>query len=188
MEAAIVLVQTVAGFGLIVFGGWVTWKGIRIITQYYPLTLKPGAPLPEAFTAQGQPTSLVSAMLALVNAEIASLAQPRRSSAFVDVQPGGDAAPSGDGTPGGAGDATNGETPPEEEGGETNGQEPTQPEAAGAAETQNASAILEGAARVIEALPKLLNANFGPATVVSIVGFLIIAGGFYLLLQLSAGV
>ena len=188
MDAAIVLVQTIAGFALLIFGGWVTVKGIRIITQHYPLTLKPGEPLPAAFSEPNQPTNLVAAMMSLVNAEIASL--PARKSSTAPVDRG-----YGDGTPGGAGSPLADEEPLDGDNTVPTGEEPVlpapilpEPVEPAAVKDRDASAILEGAASIIEALPKLLNANFGPATVVCGVGMLIIAGGFYLLLQLSVGV
>ena len=187
MQTAIPIIQIIAGFALILFGAWVTWRGIRIITQYYPLTIKTGSAA-DAFTEGGAPTNLVGAMMSLVNAEIASLGGSKRGASFVDLDT-GSGQEEGDGTPGGAGDP-----PPDGDAGPDTGQPvepaepiepviPVEPSAGG----EDKGTVLEGAAKIIEALPKLLNANFGPATVVCLVGLVIIAGGFYMLLQLTAG-
>lgn len=187
MQAAIVFTQIVAGFALIIFGAWVTWQGIRIITQYYPLSIKPGKQTDAAFTNGERPPNLVASMIALANAEISALADPVRKTSFVDLDNPNSAGES-DGTPGGAGN------PQPETGDQAGGDaEADTADAQAAAEAAKGKgtekgSVLEGIAKVIEALPKLLNANFGPATVVCLVGLLIIAGGFYLLLQLNIGV
>ncbi len=185
MQAAIVFTQIVAGFALIIFGSWVTWQGIRIITQYYPLSIKPGRHTGAELTDDDKPTNLVASMIALANAEIAALADPVRKTSFVDLDNPNSEGES-DGTPGGAGNPQ-----PEtgdQSGGDTDTDEGTQAEAEAAKKGGEKGSVLEGIAKVIEALPKLLNANFGPATVVCLVGLVIIAGGFYLLLKLNIGV
>jgi len=181
MQTVIFIVQIIAGFALILFGAWVTWRGIRIITQYYPLTLKSGAP-PEAFTDSSIQPNFVDAMMALVNAEIASLGQPGRGAAFVDLDASEDAG-AGDGTPGGAGNPPHDGGAIPETGQPIEPAEPVEPSVG----SGNKGTVLEGVSKVIAALPKLLNANFGPATVVCLVGLLIIAGGFYMLLQFNLG-
>lgn len=165
MQSIILILQSIAGFGLIGFGCWVTVKGIHIITRYYPLTLRPGEPLLEAFSERGQPTSLAAAMLSLVNAEIASISSRKRPAATFE--------PDTDDTPSDA-------VPPADDGSLA-----TEQDAPISAQASDARSILDGAAGIIEALPKLLNANFGPAAIVCLIGLLIIAGGFYMLLQLS---
>jgi len=181
MAAAIPIVQIITGFALILFGAWVTWRGIRIITQYYPQTIQPDEGH-VAFSDSSKSTNLVGAMLALVNAEIASLGKPSgRESAFIDLGNGGHGSPGSEDKPQ-EGDEPSSEADPEK---------PDEPkpdtEQKPAPGAEEKASVLAGAAKIIEALPKLLNANFGPATVVCLVGLLIIAGGFYMLLQLQIG-
>jgi hypothetical protein len=177
------IAQLVGAAFLIGFGAWVIVQGVRLITQFYPRTLelKPSPERDVTIQTKNQPQlNLMSSLDKLISSEINALTVsiPAKPSArslddggrLAKLSGAGDPPREDEEDPGG------GEEPEEPTGGENEEEQ----EAGGS--TDRVSAI----ARIIEAIPSILNANFGPAAMLCLIGLTLCAGGFYLILNLAA--
>lgn len=177
MELTKLVVNIIASFGLLVFGGWILYSGVKMILQKYDW--KPAqAPTPgtKAAPAQAQRMQMnnVDQLLFSVNKMIDPslvITTPRiprtRDVAGENTVPGpGDEQAAGD-----AADPAN--QPSEDASGEV-----------GAAGTETTKQTLfDGVAKIMETLPGLLKADFGPIVVICIAGLVVMGAGFYIIVM-----
>jgi hypothetical protein len=176
MELTKLIVNIAASFGLLVFGGWILYSGVKMILQKYDW--KP-APVPDPGTkglpGQGQRRQMnnVDQLLFSVNKMIdPSMITPLRVTRKRDE--GGENSVPGPGDEQAAGDSADPANQPSED---TSGEVG----AAGAETTKQT--LFDGVAKIIEALPDLLKADFGPIVVICIAGLVVMGAGFYIIVM-----
>ena len=158
MDIVLQIINYTAAVGLLVFGGVIVYRGISVIVTKYDWKAKDQA---DANSANIRAASSGEEARSLgVQGMLASLNKIVEQVAAEPTRNEGDADT-------GSGEADAG---------------------AQASEADDKTSLLEGVATIIEKLPSLLNADFGPMVWVSFVGLLIMSGGFYLLVSvLNAG-
>ncbi|KPL75996.1 hypothetical protein ADN00_11565 [Ornatilinea apprima] len=188
MFTPVMFIQFGGAVVLILLGAWVIIQGVNLITEFYPRTLeltpqvmRRGAaaqPVPPRATFLASLDELISAEIRAIN--LAPQTRLQSEAAADEEHP---AALSGAGDPPEDADILPVEPAPPA------GEQPAAPPADSSAQHGKPPAPtdrIEAIARIVEALPSILNANFGPAAVLCLVGLALCAGGFVLILNLGA--
>ncbi len=158
MDIVLQIINYMAAVGLLAFGGVIVYRGISVIVTKYDWKAKDQAPANSANIRAA--SSAEEARSLGVQGMLASLNKIVEQVAAEPAREDVEPNPDSDESEAGA--------------------------QASAAEDK--TSLLDGVATIIEKLPSLLNADFGPMVWVSFVGLLIMSGGFYLLVSvLNAG-
>lgn len=176
MDITRLTVNIIASFGLLVFGGWILYSGVKMILQKYDWKPVPGQ---KSVPGQGQimQTNNVNQLLSSLNKMIdpsINNVHPLRTKDAV----GGNAAPQGDQPA--AGNVSVEDVQPAEGNAEDDG-------AADNTDTTGTEnkkeTILDGVAKIIKVLPDLLKADFGPIVVICFAGITVMGAGFYIIIM-----
>jgi len=184
MFTPVMLIQLGGAVFLLALGAWVIVQGVTLISEFYPRTLVfPAQTRRKAAAQQAQPAyNLLTSLDQLISSEISALNLGAPAGAYFAENEAGAEKLSGAGDPPADADIlpVNGSLPVDEE--------PAAPPAESAPQSGKPPATtnrVEAIARMIEAVPSILNANFGPAAMLCFIGLVLCAGGFYLILNLG---
>lgn len=166
MTTALFILNLIAALGLLCFGGWITYKGVKYLLDKY--NWQPAQARGQGGQAPGSQAEKVDHMLSsltlLVDSTVAEAMAPRprpagqvKAPEFNPEEPVVEPPPD----PGVEEPEGGFHPPPDDKKGN----------------------LLNGVAKIIEALPSLLKADFGPIVVVCFTGLVVMAGGFYILVM-----
>ena len=164
MTTTLYVIYFIAAFGLLVFGAWITFRGVRFMLTKYDWKKSPqgdmdAMPLVSSdFSVNRMLTSLNTIVDQASSSDVQQAPTPEEAGAGPEVEP-----PV--------------EPPVEPGGGQT-----------GVTTTESKGSTLEGVAKIIEALPNLLKADFGPIVVVCFTGLVVMGAGFTILIMVLKAV